>query len=106
MLLFSHFHLPPALCNHVVATRLTSPSLTLCLNLRVHFLDKSEGTGTCGDTLEESDTDNKSLCGNILEESNIDDDNLDPPDNTKSSATSRKKGSFNWDLEKGRFTLK
>jgi hypothetical protein len=71
MLFLPHFHLPPALCEHVVATRPSALSEPFtCLDFRV---------------------DDGSLCGNI-------------PD-AESLASSRRKRSFNWDREQGRFSL-
>ena len=93
-----------------MATGPSGPSFTLCLDWHADILDESEGTGSPrGDTSEESDTDDESSCGDMSEESDTDTDtdtDDDIPGNAESPATSRKKGSFNWDLEKGRFTLK
>ena len=76
-------------------------TFTYCLDFRtpIPILDESKGTGSShDDTLEESDT-REGSCGrgNMSEESDID----DVPDNAKAPATSRKKGSFYWDWEKG-----
>ena len=96
----------------------TGPSapLTLCLDFRAHIPDESEGTGSSrgneensrGDTSEESDTADTDTDGDMSESDESDTDESDTdhvPDNAESHATSRKKGSFNWDREKGGFTL-
>ena len=107
MSLLPRFRLPPASRNHVVATGPSAPfTFTHCLDFRAPIPDpdESEGTGTSrGDTPEESDTESSRGRGDMLEseESDID----DVPDNAESPATSRKKGSFYWDWEKGGFTL-
>jgi hypothetical protein len=80
MSLLPRYRLPvpvPALREHV-GTGPSAPPLELCLDLCVPTLDKFEGTGgSCGYT----------------------------PDNAESPATSRSKGSFDWDREKGGFNF-
>ena len=84
MLHLLHFHLSPALYEHVVAPGLTTPPLILCLDLCMHTPEESKGSGSKG---------SGNSCGTTS-------------GNTEDPATSRKKGSFNWDQEKGRFSLK
>jgi hypothetical protein len=67
--------------------------------MHAHIPDESKIGSLHGDKKSNTET----SCGNMSEESDTEDDILD---NTESPATSRKKGSFNWDLKKGRFILK
>ena len=106
MSLLPHFHLPPASREHFVATGPSAPFTFMhCLDFRVPIPipDESEGTGSSHDDMpEESDTHEGSRGhGDMSEESDTD----DVPDNAEAPATSRKKGSFYWDREKGGFTL-
>ena len=108
MLLLLCFCLPPAACEHLAATGPSTP-LTLCLDFCARSPDESEGSGSSyGDTLEKSDS-NESSRGDMPEESESESESEsecdDLPDNAESPATSRKKGSFNWDREKGGFNL-
>ena len=89
-----------------MATGPSAPfTFTHCLDFRapIPIPDESEGTGSShDDMLEESDTCEGSRGrGDMSEESDTD----DVPDNAEAPATSRKKGSFYWDREKGGFTL-
>ena len=89
-----------------MATGPSAPfTFTHCLDfcVPIPILDESKGTGSShDDTPEESDTREGSHgCGDMSEKSDTD----DVPDNAEAPATSRKKGSFYWDQEKGRFTL-
>ena len=106
MSLLPRFRLPLASREHVAATGPGAP-LTLCLDFRARIPDESEGSGSLyGDTSDFSDG-NESSCGDMSEESESESESEsdDLPDNAESPATSRKKGSFNWDQEKGGFTL-
>ena len=129
------FRLPQASYKHVVATGPTAPPLALCLDLRSRTPDEPKGEGarsSHADTSDESEgedivssrartsdesefefDDARGLHGSISDESEDEEDvsisdeseEEGTPDNASSPATSTKKGSFNWDREKGGFSL-
>lgn len=78
------YHLPPT-SREVLAAGPSAPPLTLCLDFHMDTPDEPEPEP---DELESS----QSSCGNT-------------PDNAESPDTLRSKGSFNWDHEKGGFSL-
>ena len=103
----------------------TGPSAAqmLCLDLRVHTPDES-GTSSlrgssCGNPSDESEgggtgsshaspADKSKCTGSSADESEsegTESSRVNSSDNMESSATSRSKGSFNWDREKGGFNL-
>jgi len=84
MLCLPPYHLPLALCKHLLVTRLSTLPLTVCLDFQVNTMD--------GQELEPDVEDIEISCGNIL-------------DDAESPATSTHVGSFNWDQEKGGFNL-
>jgi len=78
------YHLPLVLHKHLLATGLSAPPLTVCLDFQVNTTDGREPEPDVEDV--------KSSRGNI-------------PDDAESPATSTRVGSFNWDREKGGFNL-
>ena len=88
MLCLPKYHLPLALRKHVLATGLSAPPLTLCLDFQVNMDGWEPEPGPEPEDVEGT----KSSCGNTL-------------DDAKPPATSTSKGSFNWDREKGKFNL-
>jgi len=135
MSLLTRFCLPQALRKHLATTGLSAPPLKLCLDLRVHALDQSEGEGAGSSQADTSDqSEGKGIVslrastsdesesepenawnsrGSISDESEEEDtcSTLDEsegegtPDNAGSPATSTKRGGFDWDQEKGGFNL-
>ena len=105
-----------------MATGPSAPPLMLCLDLRVHTPDESEGHTSRGSPPVNA-TDESEGSGNLCvnaEESEISESDegstpdesegacssrADFPDNAVSAATSRSRGSFTWDREKGGFNL-
>ena len=115
------FHLSPA-ADRPGASGPSAPPLMLCLDMRVHSPDESEGKAigssrgitpdeskgagnshgnSHGDTVDESEGEAGSTCGITLESEGTGSTRGNTPD----PATSRSKGSFNWDWEKGGFSL-
>ena len=99
----------------VVVTGPTAPPLILCLDWRIHApdpLDESEGSWSShgsshGNTVDESEGGGTgSSCASPTDESESTGSSCaNSPDNAESLATSRRKGSFNWDQERGGFSL-
>ena len=103
------FRLSSASREHVVATGPTPATLTLRLDLGTHTPDDSGGDATRSsraDTLDESEGEGtESLRGSTPAEEEGS-SRANTPDNADSAATSKKRGSFNWDREKGGYSLK
>ena len=103
-----------------MAPGLSAPPLMLCLDLRMHTPDESEGIGSlCGNTDNSksqgdagslrANTDDSEIQGAGSPRANTDDSEgrslHDTLDNAESQATSRHMGSLNWDWEEGSYSL-
>ena len=100
------FRLSSALHKHMATEPAAASTLTFRLNFRTHTPADSRGEATgssCADTPDESKGEGTGTRVSTLEEEGSSCANT--PDNADSAATSKKRGSFNWDQEKGRFSL-
>ena len=71
----------------------------------MHTLDDESGTGSSYGSLHGNTEDTKDTKDTDTKGTDTKGMRANTPDNTKSLATSRSKGSFNWDREKGGFDL-
>ena len=87
----------------------TAPPIALCLDLRARTPDPSEGESAGSSRADSSDesegegagSSGASTSDESESESESEDEGEGTPDNAGSLATSRKRGSFNWDREHG-----
>ena len=118
-----HFRFASVSRAPVVASGPSAPPLMLCLDLGVRTPGESERTGgsraSAADESEGEDTsssrggppdesegeDSWNSCGSSADESEDEGACANSPDDAVSLANSRSKGSFNWDREKGGFSL-
>jgi hypothetical protein len=108
------FHFSPA-TRGPGASGPSAPPLMLCLDMRVHTPEDESGTGSsrgslCGNTEDSEDEFTGSSRGSTPDDTDTEGTDTEgtranTPDNAESLATSRSKGSFNWDREKGGFNL-
>ena len=126
MSILLHFRLPSTSHRTVLAPGPSAPPLMLCLDLRVHTPDESEGIGSLRGNTDDSEsqgpgssranTDDSEFQGPESEGGssrvNADDSESEGgsspaniPENAESPATSRRIGSFNWDRVEGGYTL-
>ena len=112
------YRLPPTSRKHVLATRPSAPPLTLCLDLHVDTDEPELEPVECessqssrginpdnAESLESSQSSRGSTPDSAESMESPQGSRGNTPDDADTPETSRSKGSFNWDHEKGGFSL-